>query len=127
VNRRFAGAISGAMMMTSLHAPAIAAQTGMTGYVREDSTGRPISGAEVAIRRVGYLPSGVMVQVTAGELRSKDFSLERSTPTLDTLKVTGRCRYFSTAPYSGKVGASTMGSRAAITFTTGRRRSISCR
>jgi hypothetical protein len=91
------------------------AQTGITGYVKEDSTGAPLAGAQVtiealkkstitdvngkyslgdisagvrmvAIRHVGYEPTGYMVQVVDNKMTSKDFALQRIAPRLDTVR-----------------------------------------
>lgn len=89
----------------------------ITGLVTEDSTGKPIAGAEVAIaklkrqvltdangrfvigdlpegilmivaRRLGFEEQGNMVQVTAGQSRDKNVKLARVPTALDTVKVT---------------------------------------
>jgi CarboxypepD_reg-like domain len=88
----------------------------LAGVVKEDSTGRPIAGAEVSVsvvkrqtltdaqgrfrladvaagahtvnvRRLGYAPLNVTVQFQADEVVEKTFTLSQSAASLDTLKV----------------------------------------
>ncbi len=88
----------------------------LAGVVKEDSTGRPIAGAEVSVdvarrqaltdaqgrfrladvaagahtvnvRRLGYAPLSVTVQFAVDEVVEKTFTLRQSAASLDTLKV----------------------------------------
>jgi hypothetical protein len=88
----------------------------LAGVVREDSTGRPIAGAEVAVealkrqtltdaegrfrltdvaagvrvvnvRRLGYSATAITVQILPGEIVEKTFALRQSALALDTVKV----------------------------------------
>ena len=92
------------------------AQGSLAGVVKEDSTGRVVAGAVVAIekarrqattdeagrylladlpvgthvmqvRRLGYVPASAIGIVAAGETRTKDITLTRSPQALDTVKV----------------------------------------
>ncbi|MEP6620604.1 MAG: carboxypeptidase-like regulatory domain-containing protein [bacterium] len=94
----------------------LSAQAAVAGVVREDSTGKPVAGAEVVfealkrgtttdangkfliadlpagtrlmlVRRLGYLAAGTMVQLVVGETRTKDVSLERSAAQLEPVAV----------------------------------------
>jgi hypothetical protein len=88
----------------------------LVGVVREDSTGRPIAGAEVSVdvlkrqtltdaegrfrltdvaagvrvvsvRRLGYAPSAVTVQFLPGDAVERNFTLGQSATALDTVRV----------------------------------------
>src|SRR5882762_10201776 len=91
----------------------------LTGIVKEDSTERPLAGAEIAIdgsnqptrsaangrfvmadvsqglqrihvRLLGYRPVDMLVTITAGQTRALDILLVRMPVALDTIAVTGR-------------------------------------
>ncbi|MEO7458399.1 MAG: carboxypeptidase-like regulatory domain-containing protein [Gemmatimonadaceae bacterium] len=93
----------------------------VTGVVREDSTNRPVAGAEVVIeklrrqtttdgegkyllgdlpagtqvmlvRRIGYQPASAIAVVNRGETRTKDVTLTRTAAQLDTVKVVDRTK-----------------------------------
>lgn len=97
-------------------ASAARAQGTLVGYVREDSTGRPVAGAlidieavkkravsdssghyvlakvpgglhQVRVRQIGYYPSAMMIRLIGNETRESDLVINRVTQDLDPVRV----------------------------------------
>lgn len=130
---RLTSRVSIPLVALALLAPRGHAQGTLVGVVREDSTGRPVAGAEVGIeavkrrttsdssghyvlarvpaglhqvrvRQIGYYASSTMIRLIGGETRESDLVVNRVQQNLDPVVVTAVSRPTTNVGFAGFAG-----------------------